>query len=226
MPVPPPPPVPPDQAPTFTPMGQVSKLSSAIWVLFLVAAVGGLGETLFAFLRSLVAFSLIENFSYDTADSAILLDDVSTAFIGLNMIIAVPIFVLLIIYTYRLSQSVKSAGYKTTFPTGMAIGSWFIPLANSILCFILLFDFIKVSPSTKKKNSLLLNLWWWMWIVGVHLSFAFKSAFDETETWDGAAAGLSVLNSVSSLVATTAMIFGCLFFRELRKVEMNLRPVA
>ncbi|MSZ31637.1 MAG: DUF4328 domain-containing protein [Actinobacteria bacterium] len=222
MPMPPPPS--PITTPTFTPTGGLSKLNSAIWVLLLVSAVAGLGETLFAFLRSLVAFSLIEDFSYDTADSAIILDDISSVFTGINFLIAIPVFVLLVIYSHQFSQKVIASGHKMTLPLGMSIGSWFIPLANAVLCFIIFFDFVKLSMATKKKNFLLLNLWWWMWIAGVHLSLAFNSAFGETETWDGVTAGLSVLNGLSSLVATAAMVCGALFFRELRQVEMNLQP--
>lgn len=221
MPVPPPP---SSASFSFPPMDTNSKLNKPIWILLCVSAGFGLGETIFSLLRSLVAFALIDNFSYDTADGAEVLDDVSSMFVGLNFFIAIPIFVLLIIYTYQLSQKVAAAGHKLTFPTGMSIGGWFIPLANAVICFIIFLDFIKTSIATKKKNFLLLNLWWWTWIAGVHLNAMFNSAFGDTDTWDEVTAVLSTLNALSSLVATGALVCGVLFFRELRKVEMDLQP--
>jgi hypothetical protein len=217
-----PPPAAPTNSPMFTSGEGLSKINSAIWVSLLVSAAVGLGETLFAFLRSLVAFSLIDDFSYGRDDTAVLFDDISSVFTGLNFLIAIPIFALLVIYTYQFSQRVAAAGHKLTLPLGLSIGSWFIPLANAVLCFIFFFDFVKVSVATKKRNFLLLNVWWWTWIAGVHLNAAFNSAYSETDTWDGVTAVLSALNTVSSLAATAAMVCGVLFFRELRKVEMNL----
>ena len=221
MPVPPPPPA---ASFSFAPVNQFSKLNKAIWILFCVSAGFGILEVIFAFLRSFAAFALIENFSYDTSDAAGLLDDISSTFSALNFLIALPIFVLLIIYSFQFSKKVAAAGHKLTFPLGMSIGAWFIPLANAALGFILFLDFIKVSVATKKKNFLLLNLWWWLWIAGVHLSIVFNTAYTDTTTWDGATAVLSTLNALFSLVATGAMVCGVLFFRELRKVEMDLQP--
>ncbi len=223
MPVPPPS---PNNSQSFTPTARVSQLSAAIWIVLLVSAAIGLAETLFAMLRSLVAISLVDDFSFDTADTAILLDDISSAFVGLNVFVGIAIFVLLVIFTYKFSKKVLASGYKLTLPLGMSIGAWFIPLANMVLCFIIFLDFIRVSTTTMKKNLLLLNLWWWMWVVGVVLSSVFNSSYNDADTWDGATATFSVLDTVCSLIAVGGLICGVLFFRELRKIEMNLRPVA
>jgi hypothetical protein len=217
-------PPPPSGSHSFMPVARVSQLSAAIWIVLLVSAVIGLAETLFAMLRSLVAISLVDDFTYDTADTAILLDDISSAFVGLNVFVAIAIFVLLVIFSHKFSKKVLASGYKLTLPLGMSIGAWFIPLANMVLCFIIFLDFIRVSTTTMKRNLLLLNLWWWMWVAGVVLSAVFNSSYDDADTWDGATAIFSVLSTISSLVAVVGLICGVLFFRELRKVEMNLLP--
>jgi hypothetical protein len=44
--------------------------------------------------------------------------------------------------------------------------------------------------------------------------------------WETATAVIGFINTFATLVAVGGTVCGVLFFRELRKIEMNLRPVA
>jgi hypothetical protein len=223
MPVPPPP-VATDS--NFVPMKRPSKLNSAIWILLLISAAIGLVETIFAFIRSSLASSVANSYSFDDADSAYTLNQVKTAFAGLNIYLGIAIFILLIIYTFRFANKVKNSGGKVRLPIGLAIGGWFIPIANAVLSFLFYIDFVKSDSLSSKKNLILLNTWWWTWLAGVHLSLATQgnSVGSGFYDWNTATAIIGFINSIATLVAVGGTVCGVLFFRELRKVEMNLRP--
>lgn len=209
-------------------MVQFSKLNSAIWILLCISAAVGLAEAIFAFLRSSVAASLASNFSYDDADTANTLQGAKTAFLGMNAYLGLAIFVLLIIYTYRFTNKVKNSGNKVRLPVGLSIGAWFIPFANSVLSFLFYVDFVKSESSSSKKNLILLNIWWWTWLAGVHISIFTQgnSVGSYRYDWDSSIAVFGFINTFGTLLAVGGTVCGILFFRELRKVEMNLRPVA
>ena len=223
MPVPPPP---PSNNYSFEPMTRFSKLNSSIWILLCISGAVGLGETIAAFLRSSIATSLANNYSYEDADSARSLNGGKAAFMGLNFYLGIAIFVLLIIYTFRLANKVKNSGRTVRLPLGLAIGGWFIPFANSVLGFLFYVDFVKAEQNSSKKNLILLNTWWWTWLAGIHLSAMTTSASvaDYRNDWETSTAVIGFINTFATLVAVGGTVCGVLFFRELRKVEMNLRP--
>jgi hypothetical protein len=224
MPVPPPP---PSADLSFEPMTRFSKLNTSIWILLCISGAIGLGEAIFAFLRSSIAASLANNYSYEDADTARSLNEGKTAFMGLNFYLGIAIFVLLIIYTFRFANKVKNSGRNVRLPIGLAIGGWFIPFANSVLSFLFYIDFVKSEPISSKKNLILLNTWWWTWLAGVHLSLLTmgSSVTNNRYDWETATAVIGFINTFATLVAVGGTVCGVLFFRELRKVEMNLRPV-
>ena len=223
MPVPPPP---PSASLSFEPMTRFSKLNTSIWILLCISGVVGLGETIAAFLRSSIASSLANNYSYEDADSAQSFNGGKAALMGLNFYLGIAIFILLIIYTYRFANKVKNSGRKVRLPVGLSIGGWFIPFANSILGFLFYVDFVKSESTSSKKNLILLNTWWWTWLAGVHLSLMTMSSSVASNRydWETSIAVIGFINMFATLVAVGGTVCGVLFFRELRKVEMNLRP--
>lgn len=207
-------------------MEKFSKLNTAIWILLCITAASGIIEVITGFLRSTIAASLADNYSSSDADRARVFNDAKSAFVGLNVYLGIAIFTLLIIYTFRLATKVKNSGHKVRLPLGLAIGGWFIPFANSVLGFLFYVDFVKAETISSKKNLILLNVWWWTWLAGVHISLMTQGNSVSGYNWDTATAVIGFINTFATLVAVGGTVCGVLFFRELRKVEMNLRPIA
>lgn len=223
MPVPPPP---PSTNLSFEPMTRFSKLNTSIWILLTLTAGLGACHAIFAFMRSINAISLAERYSTNAYDSASTFQQLSAISMGFNFYIGVALFVLLIIYTYRFANKLKKTGHKVRLPIGLAIGGWFIPLANSVLSFLFFIDFINTEKSSRSKNLILLNVWWWGWLVGTNLGALTGATVMQVRyyTWQNSTVIFSFINSVAVSLAVGGTVCGVLFFRELRKVEMNLRP--
>lgn len=150
--------------------GKLGGLNVSLLVLFGVSGLLGiltLGVLVVAALQSL---SITNYWETDTFDGLVA---VASVFSGLNVYIGIAIFIIMIIVTYRLSKLVLKTEQKLTLPLGLAIGCWFIPFANAILGFLFFLDFVRklLDQRDRKKGMVFLNLWWWMWIVGVHISF-------------------------------------------------------
>lgn len=209
------PPPPPITKPQF------SKLNTSLWILFTVAASVGVLQSILTLARGAQYVNLDSGITPSKKDAAETMDNLIAAAIGLNMWIAVAIFVLLIVYTYRLVVKTRNAGFKVRMPNGLAIGAWFIPLANSILCLLFFVDIVKANPSNRQRGLTLLNLWWWLFIAGTHSIFLFESLVDDAEYYLDAGY-LSYVGAGMTFLAVASAFFAVLFFRQIRHFEATL----
>lgn len=93
-------------------------------------------------------------------------------FVGLSMLLGIAVFVLLIIWTYRIhkvSSKVVSSGRK--WSKGWSVGGWFIPIANFIIPPMVIGESARIAECKMRrgsgagwkrmpKDSLL--IWWWL----------------------------------------------------------------
>ena len=140
-------------------------------------------------------------------------------------LVGLVVFVLLIIWTWRASKNLEVLGRRDpTLGPGWAIGAWFIPLANSVLVFLVLRDVWRSGEAAvawgdrawkQARVGAALIVWWVLLIAGALASLSLGSASDQTldttqEVRDNANAGtltfgLFALASVAGIVALLAM---------------------
>ena len=145
--------------PPVAPITGYSKLNTSLWILFLIAGSLGIIQGILTVVRGVLYVDLDSNITDEKEDAAEVIDNLVGVSLGLNIWLAVAIFVLLVIYTYRLVKKVRRAGFSVRMPDGFAIGSWFIPLGNAVLCFIYYLDIAKADAAHRSRNLLYLNLW-------------------------------------------------------------------
>lgn len=198
-----------------------SKLNTSIWILFTITGVVGLLQALLAVIRGAQFMDLENGITTSKTEAAETTQNLVEAAIGLNMWLGAAIFVLLIIYTYRLVVKTRNSGFAVRMPNGLAIGAWFIPLANSILCFLFYVDIAKANLDNRQRGLLYLNLWWWLYLVGVHTIFFFEALVEDSRYYIDASY-LSFAAAGTTLMAVASTFFAVLFFRQIRNFEAGL----
>lgn len=209
--VPPPPPLP----------IKYSKLNTSLWILFGITGVVGILQTIFSIIRATINIDLDSGITQSKEDALETMENLVQAARGLNIYLGIAIFVLLIIYLFRLVKKTRQAGFPIRMPDGLAIGAWFIPLANSVLCFLYFLDVAKANSKHRQRGIIFLNLWWWLFLVGTHGNLLFDAVAEGTKYYLDT--GYLGLVAVAFLVlAVASSFFAVLFFREIRKFEANL----
>jgi hypothetical protein len=99
--------------------------------------------------------------------------DMVATFTGLLGFAGIAVFVLLIIWTYKNVANMRDLGYPVRGSNGMAIGGFFIPIANIFIPYRYFNDIARYLmgrgyPSARYSK---LPLWWWMYIGGVVVSY-------------------------------------------------------
>lgn len=134
--------------------------------------------------------------AYNRNGSWQLVDDVDTAiraFFGLQNLIALVIFVLIIVWNFR-AYSVSEAlpTNHRSFSSGWAIGAWFIPLANALLPRLVLRDIEKAVSEQNRidwndgaQSSPPAALGWIWWVSFVVCNALYVAGFGLYDRLDG-----------------------------------------
>ena len=96
-------------------------------------------------------------------------DYVSTAS-GLVVGLSIAVFVLMIIFLYRLVVHTRRHGGDLRHSNGMAIGGFFIPFANIFIPYRLFTDvgrFLRARAPGRKSALVIFNWWWWTYLAGL-----------------------------------------------------------
>ena len=123
---------------------------------------------------------------YDWIDA----EDRFAAFFGLYILVAMPVFVLLIVFLHRAHKSSQSlwAGHRK-WSQGWAVGSWFIPFANFIIVPQVFREIDRIASAPRNagrvddgwqrsKGDTQLILWWVLYGVGTILSYVYGATTD------------------------------------------------
>ena len=204
-------------------------LQGLFWVVAVLCALGAA-----ATLRALSAFNAYASSSSLGRWSAwVDADDAFALVVGIAGVLAIPIGVLLVIWTYKVSQTVdRFAPVHRSWNSGWAIGAWFIPLGGIVLCKLVLNELERlafaprsngvVTPEWRRQGTRPLGWIWWMsYMGGVALVLAggisvgdsgghFNAADSEIRTY-------YILNAIGLVVFTAAAASGALYVREVSR---------
>lgn len=81
--------------------------------------------------------------------------------------LAIAEFVLLVVWTWRMALNVRAAGLPARMVDGLAIGGYFIPVANAVIPFLFFRDFVKslnARDGVNQRRYSVMIWWWWLQI--------------------------------------------------------------
>ena len=206
LPPPPPPssvPSPPLSKTTGSPVG----VGNALRVLFILLAVA----------QGLFVLTLGNRYAYVsdvqngkdvlTVERADEVDEYVSLAGGVTVLLSIAVFVLLVIFLYRLVVHTRQKGGTLRHSNGMAIGGFFIPFANIFIPYRLFTDvtrFFRERAPQQRSAHVIFNWWWWTYVAGLFvLQMATASDSDDIE---------SLLDSDGySIVATLLLIAATIF---------------
>jgi hypothetical protein len=155
----------------------------------------------------------VDSFSSTVADA----DDMVATFAGMLGFAGIAVFVLLIIWTYKNVANMRDLGYPARGSNGMAIGGFFIPIANIFIPYRYFNDIARYLmgrgyPSARYSK---LPLWWWMYIGGVVVSYVLGG----TEQLDNPTlqqlSRAEVWGAVGMGMVAISLVFGALTVRNM-----------
>lgn len=214
---PPNPPNPPAPPSGTTPLKSVHGLGQGLWITMIVfgaiAAIGALFHSNYSQIVSEVENGTASLDDYNDAVSKV------NAIAGLEAIVGIAIFVLLIIWLYRMTVNARSVGAPLRFSNGMTIGSFFIPVANAIIPAMILED-VRQSLASRgllaSSSKTQLRLWWWLYVVGALMSRAGNGQTSTATTIESVQNGNSMALAAQGMLVV-AMVFGVITIRQMSK---------
>jgi len=143
------------------------------------------------------------------------------AFYGLLILIKIPIFILMIIWSYKTH---KAAGRlqpgSRKWSKGWSIGGWFIPFANLLIPKLVLSETEKIATAPRANGQLTINWrptkgsplgwWWWSLYIGSGLVAQTAGAIDDLRTGYG-------IVSFSLLCGAAACVLGVFYVQRISK---------
>jgi hypothetical protein len=127
--------------------------------------------------------------------------------------------VVFICWFYRVRCNAEVFGPEHQERTaGWAIAAWFIPFANLVIPRGIALDIWDASEQKPSTSRLLLNSWWWIWVLSVVVDRIATNRYEDAENLEAidGAAGLLIVNSVIGVVAAVLAI---VFVRRLTAMQ-------
>jgi hypothetical protein len=134
---------------------------------------------------------------------------------SLNMVVALAILILLIIWTYRIRSNVGAwRASNARLPTGMAIGSWFIPFFWWLGPYWCMSDGYKAADPALEpgddlrrfKRSGLALVWWIFFSAATVLSWIGVTALNVTSTADDVPVAINLADNLDTAIAATSVL--------------------
>jgi hypothetical protein len=242
------PPPPPPGFPQYTnPAGNFSQRTESVsntlvmWlqVLLYIAA----GAVVVSALAIPSAVSSAEDYLNSSAGSSfesnslndwVSAEDRYTSFFGIYSLVAIPVFILLIIFSFRAYKSTQSLWRgQRKWSRGWTIGGWFIPLANFIIVPKVLIETDRIASAPRSGGQVAdgwqratanpMLIWWWaLYGVGTVMNYGITYANSETATFDDYQTGMYV-GMVGGLMVAASCVLAALTVRRMGKA---LSPAA
>lgn len=152
-------------------------VGNALWMAMMIGAGLSAALSVTRFNRYSVVNDVLEGRLAPTATRVSRADDLVDGFGGALGFVGLVIFVLLIIWTYRNVANMRDVGEPARGSVGLSIGGFFIPLANAFIPYRFFSDIAAWLGNRGHSRSryALLPLWWWPYIIGVAVAYAFGS---------------------------------------------------
>jgi hypothetical protein len=187
----------------------ISGLSTALMWVLIGVAVSAVGAALALGYR-LDAIDRLRGGSFAALQDVRDGDDAVDAMSTILSVFNVAVFVLFIIFLFRAVKNTELWNtVKEKWTPGWAIGSWFIPLANFVLPFLVVLETWRRSDSdvvtgAKPQTSTgLLWAWWLLFVVG-YVAIQFdpydNPTLDQIRVRDGVAIGGTLLLTASAIL--------------------------
>lgn len=229
---PPPPPAGSESADISTQKKSPSGAGRAFRILSILCAVA----TALVLLAALGRYSAIQDlrtagFSINRFDRLDSRDNLVNLTVGILVYLAIATFVLEIVWTFRMSSYLRRRGQPPRMPDGMAIGGFFIPLANWIIPFLFLLDFVgglsRLNPGGSAPKRALVATWWWMRVAGTVLTFALMDLSLETaESADDLVTQEKLFIASILILGTSFVLSAITASRFNRAVDLQVSQVA
>jgi hypothetical protein len=121
-------------------------------------------------------------------------DDFVSGANAVFVLVQVVLAVLFIVWTFRAAKNNEALDRRNPrFTSGWAIGGWFIPIANLVIPLMLIQDLWRgATPEIPRgdtrwrsaRGSVLVGLWWTVWILSLARIFAGSSSVDDRASLD------------------------------------------
>jgi hypothetical protein len=238
LPPPPPPAFPQYVNPTvnFSQRTELVSNTLVVWLqalLYIAAGLVGISALVIP-----TAVSAAEKFMNSSMGSALEMDalndwvsaeDGHTTFFGLYTLVGIPVFILLIIFSFRAYKSTQSlwAGPRK-WSRGWTVGGWFIPLANFIIVPKVLIETDRIASAPRNggqvsdgwqrlsANSML--IWWWaLYGIGALMNYGITYANSENaSSFDDYKIGMYI-GMVGELMVVASCVLAALTVRRMGK---------
>lgn len=194
----------------------------AAWLGRMYVAVGSLG--------ALTAASLVNRARVlDTVASEGGAADISRslrsadAFVAMSSALlvfcALAVFVLLIVWTWRMDRNMRTLGTPPRLPGAVAIAGWFIPVVNLVVPFVFVRDFVRGLGSSALRRGdrfratdySVASLWWFGQFAVLLLSGAVEDERSAANLSDFSAADRTTAAGFAVFAASA--LFGVVTFR-------------
>ena len=153
-------------------------------------------------------------------------EDRYTNFFDIYSAVAIPVFVLLIIFSFRAYKSTQSLWLgQRKWSRGWTIGGWFIPLANFIIVPKVLIETDQIASAPRSGGQVAdgwqratanpMLIWWWaLYGVGTLMNFGISYANSETATFDDYKTGMYI-GMVGGLMVAASCVLAALTVRRM-----------
>ena len=153
-------------------------------------------------------------------------EDLYTTFYGLYILAAIPVFILLIIFSFRSYKSTQSLWIgQRKWSRGWTVGGWFIPLANFIIVPKVLIETDRIASAPRNSgrvedgwqhstaNPML--IWWWvLYGVGTLMNYGITYANSDTASFDDYKTGMYI-GMVGYLMIAASCVLAALSVRRM-----------
>lgn len=91
---------------------------------------------------------------------------IETALLGIENLVTLVAMITFLVWIHRVFVAIRQSGGTTRWSPGMAVGGWFIPLANAVLPWLTVRDALK----SLGKPTALAGAWWLAWLIVIPLT--------------------------------------------------------
>ena len=199
-------PAPYPSTPSFqAPYKSAHKRAQIVRILLIIGAALNAVMLIFYFIHYVAPQTVITDDTTEPITIIITLMEGGVALLSVGVYIATIVFFLM--WIYRANENLPAFGVSSSYSSGWAVGSWFIPFASLVIPYRATRELWNKSvPNTGSMFSALsppafFPIWWTFWILSNFASNAyFRLSFNEQLSPE-ADAMLGALTSILSIIA-------------------------